>query len=180
MKQVCVNVSGLCVETGLLAMMRYAAYPSLKPLGRVRANSANRLQARRFDCSFIFTDPIQTSVGELDTDGYAWLDSDWVWELPYSLGHSRAPPMRSGPACNLLFYDNDGLICLAHAGAKSNRTQRLATHKTFVKQPVSLALLGIVWCSSVSTHSIEFGSMRDPLRLRHNPADQPRLSSHCS
>jgi hypothetical protein len=36
-----------------------------------------QVQVRRFDCSFIFTDPVQTSVGELDAD--RCLDSDWGW-----------------------------------------------------------------------------------------------------
>ncbi len=33
------------------------------------AISASRFQVRRFDCSFIFTCPVQTSVGELDVAG---------------------------------------------------------------------------------------------------------------
>ena len=31
---------------------------------------------RRFDCSFIFACPVQTSVGELDLDGYVGLRSN--------------------------------------------------------------------------------------------------------
>ena len=54
-----------CGELFLLAMMRYAACCPQKPLGHVRAHSVNRFQARRSDCSFIFTRPMQTLVGEL-------------------------------------------------------------------------------------------------------------------
>jgi hypothetical protein len=50
----------------LLALMRYAACLSLETPRPHRAHSANRFQARRFDCSFIFTRPLQTLVGELE------------------------------------------------------------------------------------------------------------------
>jgi hypothetical protein len=69
MKKVCVNVSGLFVESVLLAMMGYAAYLSFENASAVWAISASRLQVRRFDCSFIFTCPVQTSVGEVDVVG---------------------------------------------------------------------------------------------------------------
>jgi hypothetical protein len=48
----------------------------LKPLGCMKAHSANRFQVRRCDCSFIFTSPVQTSVGELDLDVTAYLRSN--------------------------------------------------------------------------------------------------------
>jgi len=51
-------------ESFLLALMRYAAYLSFENTpGLVWAISASRFQVRRFDCSFIFTYPVQTSVG---------------------------------------------------------------------------------------------------------------------
>jgi len=37
--------------------------------GLAWAISASRFQVRRFDCSFIFTYPVQTSGGELDVSG---------------------------------------------------------------------------------------------------------------
>ena len=68
MKKVCVNVCGLWVESYLLAMMRYAAYLSFKHLGCIKAIRPNRFKVRRFDCSFIVTCPVQTSVGKLNLD----------------------------------------------------------------------------------------------------------------
>ncbi|RZU35459.1 hypothetical protein BDD14_5508 [Edaphobacter modestus] len=85
MKKVCVNVSGLFVEMCLLAMMRYAAYLSFETPRPCKGRFGKQLQVRRFDCSFIFTCPVQTSVGELDVDGYAWLRSNRVLNCPIVL-----------------------------------------------------------------------------------------------
>jgi hypothetical protein len=40
---------------------------------------------RRFDCSFIFTYPVQTSVGELLGDGCGCLGGNWVLNRPIVL-----------------------------------------------------------------------------------------------
>lgn len=49
----------------LLALMRYAACLSLETPRPFEAQLENRFQARRCDCSFIFTRPVQTLGGEL-------------------------------------------------------------------------------------------------------------------
>src|SRR5260370_35297123 len=53
-----------------------------KDAGLVWAISASRFQVRRFDCSFIFTDPVQTSVGR--TEGF-WLLSLLIQYVPREL-----------------------------------------------------------------------------------------------
>ena len=68
-------------------MMRYAAHLSFKTPRLDKSHlrkqvSGNRFQVRRFDGSFIFTCPVQTWVGELDLDGYAYLRRDWVLHRP--------------------------------------------------------------------------------------------------
>jgi hypothetical protein len=47
---------------------------------------------RRFDCSFILTCPVQTSVGELDVDGYACLSSNWLLNCPIVLATRQHRP----------------------------------------------------------------------------------------
>ena len=49
----------------LLALMRYAACLSFETPRSFKIRSANTFQARRCDCSFIFTRPVQTLVGKL-------------------------------------------------------------------------------------------------------------------
>jgi hypothetical protein len=67
------------------------------------AISASRFQVRRFDCSFIFTDPVQTSVGRTCC---RWFLSLLIPSLPRILldgpGPLRALPTRSAPVCVLL------------------------------------------------------------------------------
>ncbi len=52
-------------------MMRYAAYLSYKTTRLWKNLLSNQVSGTPFDCSFIFTYPVQTSVGELDLDSYA-------------------------------------------------------------------------------------------------------------
>ena len=58
---------------------------------------------RRFDCSFIFTYPVQTSVGRTCC---CWLLSLLILSVPRVLldspGPSRALPTRSAPVCVLV------------------------------------------------------------------------------
>ena len=74
-----------------------------KHAGLVWAISASRFQVRRFDCSFIFTYPVQTSVGRTCC---CWLLSLLILSVPRVLldspGPSRALPTRSAPVCVLL------------------------------------------------------------------------------
>jgi len=55
----------------LLAMMRYAACLSFKMPRLCESHLRNQVSGTPFDCSFIFARPVQTSVGELNFDGYA-------------------------------------------------------------------------------------------------------------
>jgi hypothetical protein len=59
----------VCGEVVLLAMMRYAAYLSYKIPRLLESHLRNQVSGTPFDCSFIFTRPVQTSVGELNLDG---------------------------------------------------------------------------------------------------------------
>jgi hypothetical protein len=66
--------------------MRYAAYLSSETQRLYEAHSANRFQARRSDCSFIFTRPVQTLLGELDVlRCYAGLGREWFRNCPIVL-----------------------------------------------------------------------------------------------
>src|SRR5258705_1898905 len=71
--------------------------------GLAWAISTSRFQVRRFDCSFIFTYPVQTSVGRTCC---CWLLSLLILSVPRVLldspGPSRALPTRSAPVCVLL------------------------------------------------------------------------------
>jgi len=60
----------VCGGSVLLAMMRYAAYLSYKIPRLGESHLRNQVSGTPFDCSFIFTSPVQTSVGELDLEGY--------------------------------------------------------------------------------------------------------------
>jgi hypothetical protein len=49
--------------------MRYAAYLSFENARPGMGHFGKQVQVRRFDCSFIFTYPVQALVGELDVAG---------------------------------------------------------------------------------------------------------------
>jgi hypothetical protein len=55
----------VCGGFVLLAMMRYAASLSYKTPRLCESHLTNQVSGTPFDCSFIFTCPVQTSVGEL-------------------------------------------------------------------------------------------------------------------
>ena len=79
--------------------MRYAGCLCFETPRSSKTHSANRFQARRCDCSFIFTFPVQTLVGELDV---AWLMPPLRSEQHGNPVQSLGPPMRSVPACSPL------------------------------------------------------------------------------
>jgi hypothetical protein len=58
----------------LLAMMRYAAFLSYKTPRLCKSHLSNQVSGTPFDCSFILTCPVQTSVGELDLVSYVCLE----------------------------------------------------------------------------------------------------------
>jgi len=57
-----------CVERCLLAMMRYAAYLSFEIPRLYKGPFGKQVSGTPFDCSFILTYPVQTSVGKLNLD----------------------------------------------------------------------------------------------------------------
>jgi hypothetical protein len=73
------------LEVWLLAMMRYAACLSYKTPRLGKSRFGNQVSGTPFDCSFIFTCPVQTSVGELNVDGYACLRSNGLLNCPIVL-----------------------------------------------------------------------------------------------
>lgn len=64
-RQVCGNVFGLWWSRVLLARMSSAARLSLQVGRSLRTIIGIRLRARRFDCSFVLTVPMQTLVGKV-------------------------------------------------------------------------------------------------------------------
>src|ERR1035437_7848430 len=73
-------------------MMRYAASLSFKTPRLCQSHLSNQVSGTPFDCSFIFTCPVQTSVGELDVDRYACLRSNWLLNCPIVLATRQHRP----------------------------------------------------------------------------------------